>query len=341
MRITIPQVLIALSSLLIAACTKKSDITAGTGNSSPTPSNVTVETFAGKNDLVSGTITGPGSMCMDQNGYLYFTEQNFSVVLKIDPLLHTLGNFVGAYDVAGCEDDPFGSGNPSLTSPENLWIGSDQQVYIGDYGCGKIKVTSTTGESAALQYNNPNYLYPTCNAACKDSKGNIYILDTYDGLFEVRAQDQTLTFITGSGQLGIASSLATDATGDVMYIAASHQIWQFSGGSFTSIAGGELGSADGQGKSASFGGAMALCVGTDGNIYVADINNNLIRKVTPNGVVTTIVGKTDEGYVDGSGDMAKFYGPDGIAFTTSGDNNILYVSDYYNNVIRKVTFPSK
>jgi hypothetical protein len=95
------------------------------------------------------------------------------------------------------------------------------------------------------------------------------------------------------------------------------------------------------GVKASFGGAMAICTGTDGNIYVADINNRLIRQVTPNGLVTTIAGNGEEGYVDGPGDKAEFGSPRGIAFTTSGDNNILYVSDYQNNVIRKVTFPKK
>jgi len=166
-------------------------------------------------------------------------------------------------------------------------------------------------------------------------------MDTYDGLYEVRAQDQVLVNVMSTEDLGIASSLTTDANGENIYIAANHKIYQYADGNLRPVAGDSLGNKDGVGVKASFGGAMAICTGTDGNIYVADINNRLIRQVTPNGLVTTIAGNGEEGYVDGPGDKAEFGSPRGIAFTTSGDNNILYVSDYQNNVIRKVTFPKK
>ncbi|WP_295801703.1 putative Ig domain-containing protein [Mucilaginibacter sp.] len=73
-----------------------------------------------------------------------------------------------------------------------------------------------------------------------------------------------------------------------------------------------------------------------GNMYVADANNNAIRKITPAGVVTTFAGDLTGllGLVDGTGTAALFNYPDGIAIDGSGN---LFVSDYTNNAIRKIT----
>lgn len=339
MRTYIFLVVSTVACIYISGCSKKDTASDDNTTTTQKASKVQVETYAGK-DIVN-SISGPGSLCLDQNGYLYIAETDHNVVIKIDPLLKTIGKFAGLFNTPGCLDDPFGTGVPSLTFPENLWIGSDQQIYIGDYGCGKAKIANTTGELASLRYNNPLNLGPSINATCKDFKGNIYILDTYDGLYEVRYQDQVLTSLIGGDKLGIASSITTDASEKNIFIAAKHQILEYSNGSLLSIAGDSLGHKDGQGASASFGGAMAICVGSNGIIYVADTNNNLIREVTPAGLVTTLAGDGNSGFVDGSGDKAEFASPRGIAFTTSGDNNILFVSDYGNNVIRKLTFPQK
>jgi sugar lactone lactonase YvrE len=71
------------------------------------------------------------------------------------------------------------------------------------------------------------------------------------------------------------------------------------------------------------------------NLYVADYNNNTIRKVTPAGVVTTLAGLARSiGSADGTGSTARFIGPTGVA-VDSADN--VYVADEHNNTIRKVT----
>ena len=137
----------------------------------------------------------------------------------------------------------------------------------------------------------------------------------------------------------IIISMTMDATQKNIYISAKHTIQEISDGKAITIAGDSLGAKDGVGKTASFGGAMAICMGGDGNIYVADTYNNKIRQVSPNGLVTTIAGDGNAGMVNGAGDKAEFNGPYGIAFTTSGNNNILYVSDNGNNLIRRITFP--
>jgi len=98
------------------------------------------------------------------------------------------------------------------------------------------------------------------------------------------------------------------------------------------LAGGSTGSANGTGTSASFYNPKGIT--TDGtNLYVADYNNHLIRKIViSTGVVTTVAGTGWNGSANGTGTSASFYNPKGI--TTDGTN--LYVADYGNHLIRKI-----
>ncbi len=326
-------------AVVLNSCSKSVNKT-NTTTGSTDNSKYVVDTYSGA--TVQNSINGPTELCVDSKGFLYVAETNHNAILKVDPIAHLAGPFTGAFDQPGCMDDPFGSGDPSLTFPSNLWI-NDDIIYIGDYGCGTAKSCTTTGGSQTIQFLNPNNIAADVNGACVDYKGNIYLFDTYAGMFEVRAADHVITPIGINTQFGIISSMTMDADAKNVFISAGHRIIEITeDGTVSIIAGSDsLGNKDGAGSQASFGGAMVICTDPDGNIYVADINNNSIREVTANGTVTTIAGNGKQGYVDGTGNNAEFYAPSGIAFTTSGDNNILYVSDFYNNVIRRITFPKQ
>jgi sugar lactone lactonase YvrE len=79
---------------------------------------------------------------------------------------------------------------------------------------------------------------------------------------------------------------------------------------------------------------MGLAVDANGNIYVADAGNHLIRKITPAGVVTTLAGSGKPEFADGDGVSASFSSPSWVALDKNGN---LYVSDFNNNRIRKIT----
>ena len=106
----------------------------------------------------------------------------------------------------------------------------------------------------------------------------------------------------------------------------------------TIIAGGTQGSADGTNGNASFSGPFRVAQDRSGNLYVADSNNETIRKVTPvgtNWVVSTIAGFTlNTGSADGTNSDAQFSSPYGIAVDANGS---LYVADTGNHTLRKIT----
>ena len=104
-------------------------------------------------------------------------------------------------------------------------------------------------------------------------------------------------------------------------------------GTITTVAGSDQGYADGSGPSASFNTPSALAIDSTGNVIVADTGNNAIRRVTPQGDVSTIAGDRFAGFRDGAASEARFNGPVGVAVDTTGR---VIVADTYNNRIRAI-----
>ncbi|HEX8129039.1 MAG TPA: NHL repeat-containing protein [Pyrinomonadaceae bacterium] len=107
------------------------------------------------------------------------------------------------------------------------------------------------------------------------------------------------------------------------------------GAVMTTLAGGAEGFADGAGGAASFNTPSALAIDANGNLYVADTSNNRIRKVTPEGVVSTLAGDGTPGARDGAAQSAQFNAPVGVAVDARGER--VYVADTYNDRIRLIT----
>ncbi|VDA98971.1 hypothetical protein S1OALGB6SA_33, partial [Olavius algarvensis spirochete endosymbiont] len=97
---------------------------------------------------------------------------------------------------------------------------------------------------------------------------------------------------------------------------------------------GTRGHADGTATAAKFYGPLGVAVDSSGNVYVADVNNHRIRKITPARVVNTIAGTDTPGFADGAGNTAQFYHPTGVAVDSFGN---VYVADSGNHLIRRIT----
>lgn len=104
-------------------------------------------------------------------------------------------------------------------------------------------------------------------------------------------------------------------------------------GQVTTLAGAREGFADGAGAAAAFHTPSGLALDGAGNVYVADTGNHAVRRVTPQGLVTTVAGTGTAGYRDGPGAQAQFNGPIGVAVDAAGR---VYVADTYNDRIRVI-----
>jgi len=133
------------------------------------------------------------------------------------------------------------------------------------------------------------------------------------------------------------SGIAVDIAGNI-YVADddNHSIRKITtSGVVSTLAGnGTPGFADGTGTSAQFNSPLGVALDVAGNIYVADGDNNRIRKITPAGVVSTFAGSGIYGFADGPGATARF--SDVYGLTVDADGNV-FVADTFNHRIRKIT----
>jgi sugar lactone lactonase YvrE len=135
-----------------------------------------------------------------------------------------------------------------------------------------------------------------------------------------------------SEPFGVAA--AADGTLLVADAGQAHRIRRVSpDGHVSTLAGGVRGFADGAGDRAQFSTPSGLALAADGTVYVADTGNHAIRRITPDGVVTTVAGDGTPGFADGPADQARFNGPIGVAVAPDGR---IVVADTYNDRIRAI-----
>lgn len=166
-----------------------------------------------------------------------------------------------------------------------------------------------------------------------DGEGNLYVTHKEPSEIVKMTPDGNLHTLWSSTTGEIPWGIVVDAKGNVFATVLGSYILKIDeDGKVSTLAGSvESGDVDGQGAIARFNFPFGIALDKDGNLYVADLFNHKIRKITPDGIVSTLAGSTS-GYKDGAGTNAQFEGPMDVA--TDGQGNV-YVAD--GNRIRKVT----
>jgi sugar lactone lactonase YvrE len=216
-------------------------------------------------------------------------------------------------------------------------------TYFGDGNLG-----NATGSASDTRFALPYGL-------TFDNGGNLIVFDTFNaGVKQIgNGQSRTILGFTAAlddfgfimpnyrdgasinALLGRPMDGVTAPNGDLFIVdRTNHAIRLLRGNSVFTFAGGTQGFADGSGTAAKFNNPAAIAIDNSGNLYVADTQNHVIRKITPAGVVSTVAGSPETaGRADGTDSNALFNDPSGIAVDTNG---VIYVADTGNNAIRRI-----
>ncbi|GAA3604087.1 hypothetical protein Q4Q39_09605 [Flavivirga amylovorans] len=215
----------------------------------------------------------------------------------------------------GVEEDPSKGDKVEIMAKSfnaSIEEGKPQGVTIG-----KVEASVSSGE---LIYEIESQ-QPEGAIAINSSTGEITIADESNFSYEL---NQSIT-----GMLKLSSGNTEKLIDFIIYIREVKTI------EVTTITGhNKPGFVNGNGSSVRFNIISSICLDKDDNIYITEFNNHCIRKITPEGTVTTIAGTGVEGFVNGKGDIAQFSNPQGIDIDAQGN---LYVSDAGNDAVRKIT----
>ena len=189
---------------------------------------------------------------------------------------------------------------------------------------------SADGTGTAAQFNRPI-------ALAVDGAGNVYVVE--GASFRLRKITPEGAVTTLPGSFNYPAGVAIDGNGTLYVANTSEQSIDTvsAAGVVTALAGGGRapGYADGTGSAAKFNYPYGVAVDGLGNAYVADTFNNVIRKITSAGVVSTLAGQAPQpGFLDGTGGEARFNNPLALAADAGGT---VFVADFLNQTIRKIT----
>jgi uncharacterized protein (TIGR03437 family) len=318
----------------------------------------------------SAQLANPTGVAVDGAGNLFIADTNYNLfpaannrIRKVSPdglIITVAGNGASGFS---------GDGGPAtsaqLASPAGVAVDGSGSLFIVDFQNWRVRKVSANGIITTVAGNgtigSSGDGGPATGAQLSlpqgvavDGSGNLFIADNGNSRVRKVSTNGIITTVAGTGFQGFSgdggaatsahlinpTGVAVDGSGN-LFIADSYnnRIRKVStNGIITTVAGnGTMGfSGDGgPATSASLASPNAVAVDGSGNLFIADYNNNRVRKVSTTGIITTVAGNGTAGFSGDGGPAtgAQIWGPDGVAVDASGN---IFIADFNNKRIRKV-----
>jgi len=299
---------------------------------------------------------------LDTAGNLYIADYNNCAVRKVTAS-GTISTVAGNFLTCGTFGDGGLATSAALGGPLAVAVDHSGNLYIADDWSDTLRKVSAAGIITSVAGTGPAHsgdggaatsaqLFNPSGTAM-DSAGNLYIADQSDVVVRKVSPGGIISTVAGTGNCcysgdgGPATSanldsdwgVAVDSAGN-LYIADGSEVRKVNpAGTIGTVAGTGTDGYSGDGgpaTAAMIDTAQALAVDSSGNLYIADTYNHRIRKVSPNGTITTVAGTGVAGFAGdgGAGTSARLNYPDGVAVDSAGN---VYIADCNNHRIRKLT----
>lgn len=248
---------------------------------------------------------------------------------------------------------------PNLHTPIGLCFDNSGNLFIVDRNAYKVKKFLTNGTMVDFVGSTSGFNNHASNLSlvkfnlptdiCRDINGNFYIVDKNNNRIRKVSSTNVTTTFAGLSATGFADgnsatakfdgpvSICIDTNGNLFVVDQNNSAIRkiTPAGDVSTFAGGTNGTSDGNGTNAQFDLPNGICIDKFGNLFVSEFFSHRIRKIAPNGDVTTFAGDYNTaGFANGTGINANFNYPGDLTSDILGN---IYVADAGNHCIRKIT----